>query len=144
MAQAKAGDKVQVHYTGKLEDGTVFDSSENRQPLEFTLGEGNVIAGFESAVEGLSAGETTTAKISPEEGYGERRDDMVLQVDQAQLPENLDPEVGQQLQLQLQNGQQIPVVVTDVENGSVTIDANHPLAGKTLIFDIELVDVNEA
>lgn len=141
MAQAKEGNTVHVHYTGKLEDGTVFDSSRDRQPLEFTLGEGSVISGFESAVVGMEAGQTKTATIEPEEGYGERRDDMVLQVESDQLPEGLDPEVGQQLQLQLQNGQQVPVVVTDVTNGTVTIDANHPLAGETLQFDIELVNV---
>lgn len=142
MAQAKAGDTVQVHYTGKLKDGTVFDSSKDRQPLEFRLGEGSVIAGFEQAVDGMETGQTVTTTVDPENGYGERREDMVLQVESNQLPEDLDPEVGQQLQLQLQNGQQVPVVVTNVENGTVTIDANHPLAGETLVFDIELVGVS--
>lgn len=142
MAQAKAGDTVQVHYTGKLKDGTVFDSSKDRQPLEFRLGEGSVIAGFEQAVDGMETGQTVTTTVDPENGYGERREDMVLQVESNQLPEDLDPEVGQQLQLQLQNGQQVPVVVTNVENGTVTIDANHPLAGETLVFDIELIGVS--
>lgn len=141
MTQAKAGDTVQVHYTGKLEDGRVFDSSEGREPLEFTLGGGNVIPGFEAAVGGMEKGEKTTAKIEPSDAYGERRDDMVMQVDKAQMPEEMSPEVGQQLQLQLQNGQSIPVVVTSIGEETVTIDANHPLAGETLVFDIELVGI---
>lgn len=139
MAQAKEGDTVQVHYTGKLEDGTVFDSSRDREPLEFELGAGSVIAGFEQVVRGMETGQTKTTTISPENGYGDRRDDMVLEVPADQLPDGLDPEIGQQLQLQLQDGQQVPVVVTNVENGNVTIDANHPLAGKTLVFDVELM-----
>ena len=100
-----------------------------------------MIAGFEEAVEGLEPGEETTTRIAPEEGYGERREDMVVQVQKDQIGGDVDPEVGQQLQLRLQNGQQVPVVVTGVEDSTVTIDANHPLAGKTLVFDIELVDV---
>ena len=142
MAQAKKGDAVQVHYTGRLEDGTVFESSEGGEPLSFTLGEGNVIEGFEEAVVGMTPGESTTAHLSPEEGYGAHRDDLVIQVRADQIAGGVDPEVGQQLQLHLQNGQQIPVTVTAVANGMVTIDANHPLAGKTLIFDIALVAID--
>lgn len=141
MAQAKSGDAVTVHYTGRLEDGTVFDTSEGRAPLAFTLGEGNVIEGFEVAVMGLEPGQTTTTHIPPAQAYGERREDLVVQVDKAQIAGGFEPEVGQELQLQLGNGQSIPVVVTDVSDGMVTIDANHPLAGKTLIFDIELVGI---
>ena len=141
MAQAKHGDTVHVHYTGRLEDGTVFDSSENQAPLEFKLGEGRVIKGFEEVVDGMQAGESRTTSIPPEEAYGERREDMVFSLEREQLPENLDPEVGQQLQMQLQNGENIPVVVAAISDDDVTIDANHPLAGKTLVFDIELVGI---
>lgn len=132
---------MKVHYTGRLEDGTVFDSSQGREPLSFTLGQGAVIEGFEEAVVGMEPGESTTTKLPPEQGYGPRREDMVVQVPAEQISGEVEPEVGQQLQLRLQNGQRIPVVVTEVVNGSVTIDANHPLAGKTLVFDIELVEI---
>lgn len=142
MAQAKKGDTVQVHYTGKLEDGTVFDSSQGGDPLAFTLGEGNVIEGFESAVVGLEPGESTTTSIAPEQGYGDRREELVVQVPLEQISQDIAPEVGQQLQLHLQNGQQVPVVVTAVTEDTVTIDANHPLAGKTLVFDIQLVQID--
>ncbi len=141
VAQAKHGDTVKVHYTGRLEDGTVFDSSENQNPLEFTLGEGRVIKGFEEAVDGMNTGETRTTTIPAEEAYGERRDEMVFELERDQLPPEIDPEVGQQLQMQLQNGENIPVVVAGLNDDSITIDANHPLAGKTLVFDIELVGI---
>ncbi len=141
MAQAKAGDQVKVHYTGKLEDGTVFDSSEGRAPLSFTLGQGQVIPGFEEAVTGLTQGESRTTKIPPAQAYGAHNAEMVMAVDRGQMPPDLDPEVGHQLQLTLQNGQQVPVVVAEVTEETVTIDANHPLAGKALVFDIELVEI---
>lgn len=141
MAQAKKGDVVQVHYTGRLEDGTVFDSSDGREPLSFTLGEGNVIEGFEDAVLGMTPGDTTTTQIPAEQAYGAHRPDLVVQVQKDQISGGVEPEIGQQLQLHLQNGQQVPVVVTEVADGTVTIDANHPLAGKKLIFDIELVGI---
>lgn len=141
VAQAKHGDTVKVHYTGRLEDGTVFDSSENQSPLEFTLGEGRVIKGFEEAVDGMNTGETRTTTIPADEAYGERREEMVFELERDQLPPEIDPEVGQQLQMQLQNGENIPVVVAGLKDESITIDANHPLAGKTLVFDIELVGI---
>lgn len=142
MAQAKEGDKVSIHYTGRLDDGTVFDTSENRDPLEFTLGEGKVIPGFENAVKGMSEGETKTARIPSEEAYGSRRDDLVLDVPQEQLPEEIDPQVGQRLQMQAGDGQTFQVVITDVGDDTVEVDANHPLAGEDLTFDIELVEVD--
>lgn len=141
MAQAKTGDSVQVHYTGRLQDGTVFDTSREREPLQFVLGQGQVIPGFENAVVGLEPGQSTTAEIAPENGYGDRRDDLVLDVERDRLPDDMDPQVGQQLQLRQQNGQAIPVTVTGVNDSAVTIDANHPLAGQMLVFDIELVDI---
>jgi peptidylprolyl isomerase len=141
MVQAKPGDTVKIHYTGKLDDGTVFDSSADREPLEFTLSGGQVIPGFEQAVVGMAPGESKTEKIPMEQAYGPYRQEMVIQVNREQLPPDLDPEVGLQLQIQQPNGQAIPVLVTEVTNGQVTLDANHPLAGEDLTFDIELVEI---
>ena len=143
MAQANEGDEVQVHYTGKLEDGTIFDSSEDGEPLSFTIGENRVIPGFEQAVTGMEPGDTKTAEVEPEQAYGEHREDMVMEMERDQIPGEVDPEVGQQLQLRLENGQTVPVLITALGEDTVTIDANHPLAGRKLIFDIEVVDVAE-
>lgn len=140
--QAKKGDAVQVHYTGKLEDGSVFDSSANREPLGFTLGDGNMIKGFDTAVDGMTLGDKVTVTISAAEAYGERRDDMIIEVPIEQVPADIKPEIGMQLTLQGGNGQPMPVVVTDLDEKKITLDANHQLAGKDLIFDIELVKVN--
>ncbi|CUB05575.1 MAG: peptidylprolyl isomerase [Tepidiphilus sp.] len=139
---AKAGDTVQVHYTGKLDDGSVFDSSAGRDPLEFTVGAGQVIPGFEQAVEGMAVGQTKTVTIPSAEAYGERVAEAVLQVPREQLPPDLEPEVGQQLVMQSRDGRQIPIVVVEVTEDSITIDANHPLAGRDLTFEIELVSVH--
>lgn len=141
MAEARQGDTVRIHYTGTLEDGTVFDTSENRDPLEFTLGEGEVIAGFESAVQGMSEGEKKTAEIPSDDAYGPRRDDLILTVAREQLPDDLEPEPGDQLEMRTQDGQAFPVRVTQVGEEQVKLDANHPLAGQDLIFEIELVEV---
>ncbi|NBB74758.1 MAG: peptidylprolyl isomerase [Bacteroidetes bacterium] len=143
MAKAKEGDTVQVHYTGKLKDGTVFDTSEEREPLSFTIGEERVIPGFEKAVVGMEPGDTKTEELPPAQAYGEHREDMVMELERDQLPDNLEPKVGQQLQLRMQNGQEVPVVITELGEESVTIDANHPLAGKDLVFEIELVEIGE-
>lgn len=142
MSEVKKGDKVKVHYTGKLNDGSIFDSSVNREPLEFEVGAGMMIAGFDSAVNGMKVGDKKVAEIPAAEAYGEKNDEMVVSVPKAQLPPDLNPEVGQQLSMQQPNGQAIPVVVTKVETETIEIDANHPLAGKDLIFDIELVEIN--
>lgn len=141
MAEAKSGDTVSIHYTGRLQDGTVFDTSENRDPLEFTIGEGKVIPGFEKVVEGMEEGDTQTATIPSDEAYGERREDLVLSVSKQQLPDDLDPQVGQRLQMQAGDGQTFQVVISEVETDSVEVDANHPLAGEDLTFDIELVEI---
>lgn len=143
MAKAKEGDTVHVHYTGKLKDGTVFDTSEEREPLSFKIGEERVIPGFEKAVVGMEPGDTKTEELPPEQAYGEHREDMVMELERDQLPDNLEPKVGQQLQLRMQNGQEVPVVITELGEESVTIDANHPLAGKDLVFEIELVEIGE-
>lgn len=141
MAEAKKGDQVAIHYTGKLEDGTVFDTSRDRDPLEFTLGQGQVIPGFEKLVEGMAEGETKEAQVPSDDAYGPRRDEMVLNVPRDRLPEDLDPEVGQHLQMQAQDGQVFEVTVTDTAEESIEIDANHPLAGEDLTFEVELVRV---
>lgn len=141
MNQAKKGDTVKVHYTGKLEDGTVFDSSIEKEPLTFTLGEGNMIKGFESAVLGMQVGDSKTAVIVSDEAYGQRNEEMVVEVPANNVPENISPEVGQQLAIQQPDGRTIPVTVTQVDEEKVTLDANHPLAGKDLVFDIQLVDI---
>jgi FKBP-type peptidyl-prolyl cis-trans isomerase 2 len=141
MTQAQEGNKVQVHYTGKLEDGTVFDSSEGKAPLEFTLGEHQVIPGFEKGVVGMNEGENRTVNIPPDEGYGQRRDDLVIEVQKDSMPENVEPKEGMQLELQTAQGQRVPVVVSEIKGDTVELDANHALAGKELTFDIELVSV---
>jgi peptidylprolyl isomerase len=141
VAQAKQGDVVAVNYTGRLKDGTVFDSNVGGDPLFFTLGAGQVISGFEEAVAGMSVGETKTATIPSEQAYGARREDMVFTVDRDRLPPDLHPEIGQELQLRTQDNQAVPVLITGLTETDVTIDANHPLAGMDLIFDIELVGI---
>lgn len=140
MAEAKNGDKVRIHYTGTLNDGSVFDSSEGEEPLEFTLGSGEVIPGFEQAVAGMQPGDRKEVKIPSDEAYGARNDEWVLVVDRENFPENIEPEVGQQLELS-QSGQSFTVTVTDVSEDSVTLDANHPLAGQDLTFALELVEI---
>jgi FKBP-type peptidyl-prolyl cis-trans isomerase 2 len=141
MVQAKNGDTVTVHYTGKLEDGTVFDSSVNRDPLQFTLGEDLLIPGFEQAVLGMSAGESKTAKVSADQAYGPHREEMVVEIDRQEFPPHFQPEVGQQLQIPQSDGRTTQLIVTDVSEQKVTLDANHPLAGRDLIFDIQLLEI---
>lgn len=141
MNQAKKGDTVKVHYTGKLQDGTVFDSSIDREPLTFTLGEGNMIRGFENAVMGMQIGDSKTTVIVSDEAYGQRNEEMVVEVPVSNVPANINPQVGQQLAIQQPDGRSIPVTVTGVDEEKVTLDANHPLAGKDLVFDIQLVDI---
>ncbi len=140
MAQARSGDTVRVHYTGRLEDGSVFDSSEGREPLEFVLGAQQVIPGFEEAVDGLSPGEERSVSIPADRAYGPRREEMVLTVGRDQFPDEIQPEVGQQLQMS-QDGQVAIVTITGVSDADVTLDANHPLAGKDLMFDVQLVEI---
>ena len=138
---AKDGNTVKVHYTGKLDDGTIFDTSVEREPLEFTIGAGQMIPGFEGAVRGMQVGQVKTVTISAEEAYGPHNEDMVLVVERDKLPENLNPVVGQRLQKQQENGHMDVVVVTDFSDTTITLDANHPLAGKALTFEIELVEM---
>ncbi|MCA9741559.1 MAG: peptidylprolyl isomerase [Deferribacteres bacterium] len=141
MAKAKNGDKVSVHYTGKLADGEVFDSSQGRDPLEFELGSGSIIPGFEKAVMGLQPGEAVTTVIPSDEAYGPHREDLVLEVGRDMMPPDLKPEIGQQLQMSSKDGRTTPVYVVGVDDKNVKLDANHPLAGKELTFEIELVEI---
>ena len=142
LSSIKNGDTVSVHYTGTLTSGEVFDSSLEREPLKFTLGKGQLIPGFERAIIGLSAGEKVTTNIPSKEAYGVYNSEMVLQVPNNQLPPELDAQVGMQLQLNQPNGHVIPVQITQVGVKIVTIDANHPLAGKDLNFDIEIIEIH--
>jgi FKBP-type peptidyl-prolyl cis-trans isomerase 2 len=141
MSQAKSGDRVKVHYTVKLEDGTVFDSSKERAPLELTLGDGKLIKGFEQAVLGMSPGEMKIAKVPSDDAYGPHSAEMMVSFERERLPHDLDPKVGQQLEIQRQDGRKIPAVVTEVSPAAIIVDANHPLAGKDLTFEIQLVEV---
>lgn len=138
---ASAGDTVRVHYTGTLEDGTTFDTSVGGEPLEFTLGASQMIPGFEKAVYGLKVEESKTVTIPAEEAYGPHRDDLIIVVEREQLPADLDPNVGQQLTMQQTDGRTAVVIVIDVSETTITVDTNHPLAGKDLIFKIELVEI---
>lgn len=141
MSEVKKGDKVQVHYTGRLNDGSEFDTSKGREPLEFEVGSQQVIKGFEDAVVGLKEGDTKTVEIASDNAYGPRMDEMVLKVERSKLPEDFSPEMGQQLQLPQENGQNVIVTVTEITDDQIELDANHPLAGKDLTFDIELVKI---
>lgn len=141
MATANVGDTVRVHYTGRLEDGTVFDSSREREPLEFTVGTGQVISGFERAVEGMEVGEARETRIEADDAYGERRDDLVLDLPKEQVPEDMEIAPGMRLELRQPDGQAVPVTVAEVREESVKLDANHPLAGQPLTFELELVGI---
>jgi peptidylprolyl isomerase len=141
MRQAKQGDTVRIHYTGTLDDGTQFDSSVGREPIEFTIGEHRVIPGFESGAEGMEVGDRKTVHIPAEEAYGSHNESLVEQVPLEHFPEDLELSVGMNLQAQSPNGEQFNVVVTDLADGVATIDGNHPLAGEALNFDMELVEI---
>ncbi len=141
MAQAQQGSTVKVHYTGKLASGTVFDSSLAGEPLEFTLGEGMLIPGFEEAVIGMNPGESRTVTIPAAQAYGPHHPELEVVVDRGQFPPSIDPHVGQQLQVNQEDGQAMVVTVREVSEAQVTLDANHPLAGQDLTFEIELLEV---
>lgn len=143
MSEAKQGDTVKVHYTGRLDDGTQFDSSLERQPLEFVVGEGRVIPGFEEAVVGMNAGDTKTVSIPPEQAYGPRNDQAVQDVPKSALPEEIQNglQLGMQLQANDPNGRPLMLTVTAITEDNITVDANHPLAGQVLTFDLELVEI---
>jgi peptidylprolyl isomerase len=141
MQTAKHGDTVRIHYKGLLDDGTVFDTSEDGDPIEFTIGEGNVIAGFEDAVIGMTTGQKKTETIEADRAYGQHRPDMVFTIDRGQLPEGTKVAVGDFLKIGFTDGQSASVHVADLDEESITLDANHPLAGKDLTFDLTLVTI---
>jgi peptidylprolyl isomerase len=141
---AQQGDRVRVHYRGKLEDGFEFDSSVGGEPLIFVIGSGEVIPGFEDGARGMAVGELKTLTIAPEDAYGPHREELVVEMPWEYFPEDVVPEVGMQLKLVDADGEEVMVMVTDVDEETVTLDANHPLAGKTLTFDIELLGIEEA
>lgn len=141
MSTANSGDTVKIHYSGTLSDGTPFDSSEGREPIEFAVGAGQVIPGFEKAVEGMAVGESKSVTIPPEDAYGPHQEQLVQEVPNSVLPPDLAPEVGMQLQGTNGDGQTMHFVVTDVKEESLTLDGNHPLAGRELNFDIQLVAI---
>jgi len=161
MAQAKNGDKVRVHYTGKLDDGSVFDSSEGAknghggccssdscgcddaasEPMEFTIGEGQLIPKFEEAVIGLEPGQSAKVRIVADEAYGQRIEEMVAVIERSEIPADINPKAGDQMEVVLEDGTPMPVMVTEVTDTTITLDANHPLAGMDLNFDIRLVEI---
>lgn len=142
MTTASASQTVRIHYTGRFTNGEVFDSSADRDPLEFTLGAGHVIPGMDNAVTGMAVGDKKTVQIEPAEGYGDRDERLIQQIPKDALPDNVDPEVGMHLQSQTPDGQMMQLVVTAVDDETFTVDANHPLAGQVLEFDIELVGID--
>ena len=143
MQQVQKGDAVSVHYHGKLTDGTTFDSSEGREPLQFTAGSGQVIKGFDDAILGMMTGDKKTVNIPVADAYGERNDDMIMEYPKSDFPADMNPEVGMELQMGDDSGNVFPVVIVEVADDMVLLDANHPLAGQDLIFEIELVSIGE-
>ncbi|MDP8256128.1 MAG: peptidylprolyl isomerase [Candidatus Alcyoniella australis] len=141
MTKAKDGDTVKVHYTGTFDDGSEFDTSKGSDPMEFCIGAGEIIDGFEQALIGMSIGDKKTENIPADNAYGQRKDEMVFVVEKEQFPPEIAPQVGQRLQVPMQNGQMLPVTITEISETEVTLDANHPLAGRDLTFKIELVEI---
>ncbi|MBL4707657.1 MAG: FKBP-type peptidyl-prolyl cis-trans isomerase [Flavobacteriales bacterium] len=142
MSQAEKGNKVKVHYTGTLSDETIFDSSREREPIEFTVGEGQMIAGFDAAAIGMKVGENKKVNIPANEAYGPKSEEAMIKVPKSQLPEGMDPQIGMQLEATQQDGRNQVLVVAEVLEEEVILDANHPLAGKDLTFDIEMMEIN--
>lgn len=144
MQQVKKGDTVKVHYHGKLTNGTTFDSSEGREPLEFEVGGGMVIPGFDDGVTGMAIGEKKTIHIPADQAYGPKQEEMIMEFPRDRFPEDMVPEVGMQLNMSNGSGQNFPVTIAEVREAVVVLDANHPLAGEDLIFDLELVAIDGA
>jgi FKBP-type peptidyl-prolyl cis-trans isomerase 2 len=141
MQQVQNGDKIKVHYHGKLRSGETFDSSEGRDPLEFTVGSGQVIKGFDEGVKGMKVGDKKTVEIHVIDAYGEKQQEMMIEFPKDQFPADMNPEVGMQLMMSNGSGQQFPVTVAEVKDATIVLDANHPLAGQDLVFDLELVSI---
>lgn len=141
MAGASQGDTVKVHYTGRLEDGTLFDSSEEREPLEVVIGENQVIVGFEQALVGMEVGVAKTVTVPCDEAYGPHRPEMLHEVPREELPEDVSPTLGQQVVMRAPDGTEVFAVISEVSSAKIVLDMNHPLAGKTLIFDIRMMEI---
>jgi peptidylprolyl isomerase len=141
MSQAKDGDTVKVHYTGRLENGEVFGTTKDEEPLELTLGSGKIIPGFEKGIAGMEVGDTKTITVPPGEAYGPRRKELIVDIKKTDLPEDITPAIGKQLQIRQKDGNPIEVAITDMDEDTVTLDANHPLAGNTLLFEVELLEI---
>lgn len=144
MTEVKTGDTVSIHYTGTLNDGSTFDSSDGRDPLEFTVGSGQIIPGLDKALPGMTVGDKKTVEIPADEAYGQRQEEALQTVPREQIPAEIPLDIGTQLQVQTPTGEVMPVMVAEVTEAEVTLDANHPLAGKDLNFAIELVDIKAA
>jgi len=143
MNPAKLGDTVTVHYKGTLKDGSVFDTSENQEPLNFTLGKNEMIPGFENAIIGLTKGESKTFTLTPDEAYGEQDDDMILNMPRSEFPPEIDPEVGMVLKVNNEDDEDTHLMVTEITDEMITLDGNHPLAGEDLTFEINVVEIVE-
>jgi len=141
MSQAKEGDTVKVHYTGTLENGEVFVTTKEGEPLEFALGSGRIIPGFEKGIIGMEAGETKTITVPSGEAHGPRRKELIVTIERVNLPEQISTTIGQRLKIQSPDGSHIDLVISDMDKDTVTLDANHPLAGNTLVFEVELVEI---
>ena len=143
MSQVKENNTVKVHYTGKLADGQVFDTSEGKEPIEFVLGQGRLIPGFEKGLIDMKLNEKKTINIAKEEAYGEVNDQLIQEVDKANLPQDMEPKVGMGLVSKSPEGQEMNLMIIEVKEESVVIDGNHPLAGRDLVFDLEVVEIKE-
>ena len=140
MIQAKDGDTVKVHYTGRLENGEVFVTTKDGEPLEVTLGSGRIIPGFEKGIAGMEVGETKTITVPPGQAYGPRSKELIVTIKRVNLPEQISPAIGLRLKMESPDGSHIDLVITDMDENTVTLDANHPLAGNTLVFEMELLE----
>ncbi|WP_165733284.1 peptidylprolyl isomerase [Polaribacter sp. 20A6] len=143
MSQVKANNTVKVHYTGKLSDGQVFDTSEGKEPIEFVLGQGQLIPGFEQGLIDMKVNEKKTITIAKEEAYGEVNDQLIQEIDRSNLPQDMEPKVGMGLVSKSPEGQEMNLMIVEVKEASVVIDGNHPLAGRDLVFDLEVVEIKD-
>ncbi len=141
MEGIREGDRVQVHYTGKLQSGEVFDSSQGREPLDLTIGEGKIIPGFEQALLGMQTGDKKSFDLTPDQAFGERKDELVHVIQKEQIPSDIKLEIGMQLALEGQQKEPIPAQVVDISESTVTLDTNHPLAGKDITFEVDVVEI---
>lgn len=141
MSQAKNGDTVKVHFTGRLENGEVFVKSEEDQPIDLTLGTGELIPGVERTIVGMEVGEKKTIAVPPEQAYGPKQEDLMVEIDKSNLPEHVTPAIGKGLRIRQSDGDDIPVIISEMTENTVTLDGNHPLAGATLFFDLQLVEI---